>query len=223
MRFAVINGSPRGSRGNTAILLDHLTRGLNAAGCSTEIEHLSRPHSHPRAKALFQRCERVLIAFPLYTDSMPGQVMAFFESLEDLCGRVNNPSVAFLVQSGFPEAGQSRAIEHWLGLFAKRLGAPYLGTIVKGSIEGIQAMPPWMTRKLFKKIERMGHDLGTSDRLDPKALRELAGPEWTRRWRLPFLKPWIRLGAATYWDGQLKANGVFERRFDRPFAEMGPA
>jgi hypothetical protein len=200
-------------------LLDHLTRGLQAAGCSTEVEHLSLPHSQTRAKALFQRCERVLIAFPLYTDAMPGQVMAFFESLEDLCGRANNPRVAFLVQSGFPEAGQSRAVEHWLGLLAKRLGTPYLGTIIKGSIEGIQVMPAWMTRRMFKKIERIGYQLGASDRLDPKALRALAGPDWTSRWRLPFLKPWIRLGAGFYWDGQLKSNGAFERRFERPFAD----
>jgi NAD(P)H-dependent FMN reductase len=221
MRFALINGSPRGARGNTAVLLAHLTRGLQAAGCATEVEHLSLPHSHPRAKALFCRCDRVLVAFPLYTDAMPGQVMAFFESLEELCGRANNPSIAFLVQSGFPEAGQSRAVEHWLGLLAKRLGTPYLGTIVKGNVEGIQVMPAWMTAKLFKKIERIGFELGASDRLDPKALRALAGPDWISPWRLPFVKPWIPLGAASYWNGQLKANGTFARRFDRPFADTG--
>lgn len=219
MRWAIINGSPRGTRGNTPILLEQLMRGLQAAGCSTELEHLALPHSRTRAKELFGRCERVLVAFPLYTDSMPGQVMAFFESLEDLCGRVNNPGLAFLVQSGFPEAGQSRAIEHWLGLFAKRVGSPYLGTIVKGGVEGIQAMPSAMTRSMFKKVESIGHHLGANDRLDPKALRDLAGPDWTPRWRLLFSKPWIRLNAAAYWNGQLKSNGAFARRFDRPYAD----
>jgi len=217
MRWGLINGSPRGPHGNTAVLLGHLGRGLEAAGNATELVHLSRPRSQAVAKDLFRTTERAVIAFPLYTDAMPGQVMEFFESLEELCGRANNPSVAFLVQSGFPEAGQSRPVEHWLGLFAKRLGAPHLGTIVKGGIEGIQAMPAWMTRKLFSLFGQLGRSLGEGDRLDPKALRKLAGPDWTSRWRLPFFKPWTRFGAAAYWNGQLKSNGAFARRFDGPF------
>ncbi len=221
MRWALINGSPRGTRGNTAILLEHLTRGLHAAGCSTETVVLSLPHGQSKAKELFRGSERVLIAFPLYTDAMPGLVTEFFEGLAAFCGRANHPSLAFFVQSGFREAGQSRAIEHWLGLLAKRLGGPHLGTIVKGGVEGIQAMPPAMTRGLFTKIEEIGYDLGRNDALDPKALRELAGPDWISRWRFLFLEPWIRMGAAAYWNGKLRANGVFERRFDRPFAESG--
>jgi NAD(P)H-dependent FMN reductase len=190
---------------------------LEATGNATELVHLSLPRSQAAAKELFRIAERALIAFPLYTDAMPGPVMEFFESLEELCGRANNPTVAFLVQSGFPEAGQSRSVEHWLGLLAKRLGTPSLGTIVKGGIEGIQAMPAWMTRKLFSQFEQLGRNLGQSDRLDPKALRELAGPDWTSHWRLPFFKLWTRFGAAAYWNGQLKSNGAFARRFDRPF------
>ena len=219
MHWALINGSPRGTRGNTAILLDHFVRGLQRAGCSTEMGLLSLPHGHVAAKHLFRNSERVLIAFPLYTDSMPGLVMEFFESLAEFCGRANNPSLAFFVQSGFPEAGQSRAVEHWLGLLAKRLGTPHLGTIIKGGIEGIQAMPPAMTRGLFRKIEQLGYDLGSNDRLDPAGLRRLAGPDWFSRFRLLFLRPWIRMGAASYWNGKLKANRAFDRRFDRPFAE----
>ena len=172
MHWALINGSPRGKRGNTVILLGHLARGLAETGHSTEVVHLALPRGQATAKEQFRRAERIVLAFPLYTDAMPGQVMELVESLEEFCGRAENPPIAFLVQSGFPEAGQCRAVEHWLELFAKRLGARHLGTIVKGGVEGIQAMPQWMTRRLFRRIEALGRSLGSTGRFDPNALRE---------------------------------------------------
>ena len=217
MHWVLINGSPRGARGNTAILLGHLIRGLQAAGHSTEVVHLSLPRSQGAAKEAFRRAERVLVAFPLYTDAMPGIVMELFASLEEFCGRTNNPSLAFLVQSGFPEAGHSRAVERWLELLAKRLGARHLGTIVKGGIEGIAAMPPSMTRSLFQQIEELGRDLGVTGRLDPSKLRRLAGPDRMSRWRLPFFGLLIRMTGAAHWNRELRSNGAFARRFDRPF------
>ena len=165
----------------------------------------------------FADAECVFLGFPLYTDAMPGQVMELVEALEEFCGRAENPPIAFLVQSGFPEAGQCRAVEHWLELFAKRLGARHLGTIVKGGVEGIQAMPRWMTRRLFRRVEALGRSLGSTGRFDPKALRKLAGPDFTSRWRIPLLKLGMRIGATPYWNRLLKGNGAFARRFDRPF------
>lgn len=217
MHWALINGSPRGKRGNTVILLGHLARGLAETGHSTEVVHLSLPRGQAMAKEQFRRAERIVLAFPLYTDAMPGQVMELVEALEEFCGRAENPPIAFLVQSGFPEAGQCRAVEHWLELFAKRLGARHLGTIVKGGVEGIQAMPRWMTRRLFRRVEALGRSLGSTGRFDPKALRKLAGPDFTSRWRIPLLKLGMRIGATPYWNRLLKGNGAFARRFDRPF------
>ena len=217
MHWALINGSPRGKRGNTVVLLDHLARGLAETGHSTEVVHLALPRGQATAKEQFRRGERIVIAFPLYTDAMPGQVMELFEALEEFSGRADNPPIAFLVQSGFPAAGQCRAVEHWLELFAQRLGARHLGTIVKGGVEGIRAMPPWMTRRLFREIEGLGHSLGSTGGFDPKALRKLAGPDWTSRWRISLFRLGVRLGATPFWNRLLKGNGAFARRFDRPF------
>ena len=71
---------------------------------------------------LFQEAEQVLLAFPLYTDCMPGIVKVFIESLEPLCSREGNPDVGFIVQSGFPEAIHSRYVEKYLEKPSLRLG-----------------------------------------------------------------------------------------------------
>ena len=86
----------------------------------------------------FAGAECVLLGFPLYTDAMPGMVKHFIEALEPLAGRKDNPSLGFLVQSGFPEGLHSRYVERYLEKLAERLGCPYLGTIVKGNGEGVR-------------------------------------------------------------------------------------
>ncbi|HEY3356793.1 MAG TPA: NAD(P)H-dependent oxidoreductase [Polyangia bacterium] len=223
MRWTLLDGSPRGRRSNTGILLARLARGLEAAGHTTELLVLAHPRDAAAAPARFAAAERVVLGFPLYTDAMPGQVMAFIERLAPYAGRPGNPPIAFLVQSGFPEPGQSRAVERYLELLARRLGAPCLGTIVKGGVEGLQAMPRWMTRGLLTRVEALGRDLGRRGQLDPAALRALAGPDWLTGWRRLVLRVALALVSARYWDGMLRANGAWERRLERPHAESGAA
>ena len=64
-------------------------------------------------------------------------------------------------------------------------------------------------------LELLG--LGSTGRFDPKALRKLAGPDWTSRRRIPLLSLGMRGGATPYWNRLLKSNGAFTRRFDRSF------
>jgi hypothetical protein len=223
MRWSLLDGSPRGRRSNTAFLFGHLGHGLAQAGQNVEIRHLAVPAERHAAPEYFARAERFLLGFPLYTDAMPGQVMDFIERLAPLCGRTGNPPVAFLVQSGFPEPGQSRAVEALLERLARRLGSEYLGTIVKGGVEGIQTMPSWMTHKLVGRMQAIGRSLGKTGTMDARALRQLAGPEWLRGWRAPIMRLAVGLGTAMYWNGELKKNGAYERRFDKPYAPGAPA
>ena len=216
MRFTLLDGSPR-ARSNTAILLGALARGLAAEGCASELIHLARPRDRAAAPERFAAAEAVILGFPLYTDAMPGQVMELIERLAPLCGRAGNPRLGFLVQSGFPEPGQSRAIERYLERLAARLGGPYLGTIVKGGVEGIQVMPPLMTRGLLGRLEQIGRTLGRTGALDAGELAALAGPDWYPRWQRPLVKLFLALGQS-HWNRQLKANGAYERRLDRPYA-----
>ena len=218
-RLTVFNGSPRGRKGNTPLMLERFLNGFAASGARTsEIYHLNRLKEANQFPQAFAEAEGVLLGFPLYTDAMPGLVKAFIETLAPFRQRVGNPPIGFLVQSGFPEAAHSRHIERYLEKLADRLGSPYIGTIVKGGGEGTRMMPEHMTRDLFQTLNQLGKTFGETGRFEVSLLRHLAKPERYPAVLAPFFQVFLKTRQARwYWDMQLKEYGAFERRFAQPY------
>lgn len=215
-RLALFNGSPRGRKGNTPLMLGQLGLGF---GGPAETCHLVRMNETEKMVQAFGAAECAILGFPLYTDAMPGVVKHFIEALAPLAERGNNPPLGFLVQSGFPEGLHSRYIERYLQKLAERLGSPYLGTIVKGGGEGTRGMPPEMNAGLFANLQALGGGLASRGRFDPELLAALAKPERFPAILGPVFRVFLRLPVAHgYFDAMLKKNGVFDKRFARPFA-----
>jgi NAD(P)H-dependent FMN reductase len=221
MPFCVINGSPRGKSGNTQILFEKVLEGVASASNEAVARHyLNTEKGRSAAAEAFSRADLVMLGFPLYTDAMPGIVKAFIESLAPLVGREGNPKMAYLVQSGFPEAHHSRFVENYLEKLTHRLDAPYAGTIVKGGCEGVRMMPEKMNRKLFEGLHEMGVDLALTGKFNEEKLKKLARPERYPRVLAPLLKLMLKLPMAQfYWNSQLKQNDAFEDRFAKPFLD----
>lgn len=214
-RLTVFNGSPRGRKGNTPLMLEQFMQGFDGPA---EIYHLNRLKETEQMVQTFADAECILFGFPLYTDAMPGMVKRFIEALEPLAGRESNPPLGFLVQSGFPEGLHSRYVERYLEKLAARLRSPYLGTIIKGGGEGTRVMPPSMNQALFANLQSLGAGLAASGRFDPAVLMEIAKPEQYPWYMGPVFQVFLRLPIAhTYFDNMLKQNGAFEQRFARPF------
>jgi hypothetical protein len=222
-QMTVFNGSPRGRKGNTPIMLEQFGAGFaSRAGHSYEIHHLNRMKERDLHVQTFANADCVWLGFPLYTDAMPGMVKDFIEALEPLRKQGQIPPIGFLVQSGFPEALHSRHIERYLQKLAARLGAPYLGTIVKGGGEGLRMMPEKANRKLFESLQELGTRFAMSGRLDPALLSAVAGIERYPATLAPLFKLFVRTPIASwYWDSQLKQNGVYEQRFAKPYQDQG--
>lgn len=216
-RLTLFNGSPRGSKGNTPFFLREIAAGF---GRPHETHHLVRLKETPQMVQAFAEAECVILGFPLYTDSMPGVTKRFIEALEPLAGRKDNPPIGFVVQSGFPEGLHSRYVERYLEKLAERLGAPYLGTVVKGNGEGTRLMPPEMNRRLFENLQAIGRSLSSQGCLDAAALHNIAHPERFPLILWPVFQIFLRLPIAhSYFDNMLKKNNVYEKRFARPFVE----
>ena len=151
---------------------------------------------------------------------MPGIVKEFIEVLEPLAKRRGNPSIAFLVQSGFPESAHSRYVEQYLAALADRLNSPYLGTLVRGGCEGVRLQPEKMNRKLFADLNELGRQLGAQGGFDQQTMNAFSSRERYSPLLVPLMKlavktPFMRL----YWDIQLKKNNAFKDRFARPYEE----
>jgi len=221
MPLTIFNGSPRGKKGNTELLMSRFEAGYTAAGGSELHTHyLVRENDLAAQAAAFGAADHVILAFPLYTDAMPGMVKQFIEALAPFAGGDNNPSLGFVVQSGFPEPIHSRYIEQYLLKLAHRLGCQYRGTVIRGGVEGIAVQPSWMTRKTLGGFEKLGRHYAGTGRFDERVIRKFA-----KRDRLTPVQLWgyrllSKLGLANlYWNQQLKENGAFDRRFEAPYGK----
>lgn len=219
MRLTIFNGSPRGHKSNTKFLLDHFIKGFaSKEGNAYELMYLNSTKDSELHFQFFEDADVVLIAFPLYVDSMPSLVKGFIEALEPLCGRRDNPAICFFVHSGFMEAVHSHYIERYLKRLADRLGSPYLGTIIKGGTEGVQFRADKPNKGLFNDFYQLGKKFGESGQLDATLLNKISQPVQLRGLLLLIVKIVERLGIFNKgWDKMLKANNAWEQRNDRPF------
>jgi len=215
MHLTFINGSPRGKRSNTGRLMEHFIRGfLETEGNTCDIQYLVEYRNKLQDLAgIFMASSHVIIGFPLYVDSMPGSVKAFFETLAPHREKGSKPSLGFVIQCGFPETYQLRFVEKYCEKFSRRMGCPYLGSILKGGCEGLDIQPSFLTDKYYYYFHALGADFGRTGAFDPELLVKLARPEHLTAENMAQIIPFINQGL---WDAQLEANGVLEKSFDQP-------
>ena len=225
--LVLLNGSPRGERSNSMKMLKRVAEGwVRGGGAQPEVLHLVRRAQFQRAVEAFAGADVVvLLGMPLYTDAMPALVNAYIEALAPRVEAIRaggaNPTLAFLVQGGFPEAAHSRPLERYLAKLAVRLGSPYAGTIVRGGGESLQSMPEQANRKLWARLNTLGEQLARDGRFGAAELRAVAGTEQFSPSAVVLASLACRIPLVQfYWNGMLKKNGAWERRFAAPY---GPA
>jgi len=219
----LLNGSPRGERSNSMKMLSRVAEGWQQGGGGVpHILHLARRPQMERAVEAFPIVDTVLLGMPLYTDAMPGIVMRFIEALAPRVAAIEagakNPTLAFLVQSGFPEARHIRPLERYLEKLARRLACPYAGTIVRGNGESLQMMPEEANKRLWARLRELGTQLARDGRFGAAELKAVAGMEQLSRPAVALASVVAKLPVVQfYWNMQLKKNGAWERRFDAPY------
>lgn len=222
MKLTVINGSPRGKSSNTRILVDRMLDGFRSveSGYSIEVIYLKGRKNHDAGVAALRTSDIAIIAFPLYTDCMPGIVKEFIETIDPT--HFDNPDLklGFLVQSGFPEGHHAVYISRYLEKLTRRLGARYLGTVVKGGVEGIQIQPGWMKRFLDQFYD-LGQYLAMRMEFNAEIMERLANPEHLSWFMRQFYRALKATGLSNYyWNSQLKQNRAYSERFAQPYVEQ---
>lgn len=218
MKLTIFNGSPRNKKSNSKILMEHFLEGYHKVSPNEVpvyfLANVAKIDEHVKA---FEQAETVILIFPLYCDSMPGLVKEFFERVS-LMENTRDKKVGFVVQSGFPESIHSTFVEHYLQKLAKRQKWEYIGTVIKGGVEGIQVMPPMMTKKLFGCFNGLGEYFGKNGYFDPEIVESLKKPYKLSKSRLLFFRFGELFGLTNfYWNSNLKKNEAFEKRFAQPY------
>jgi multimeric flavodoxin WrbA len=220
--LVLLNGSPRGERSNSMKMLSRVAEGWQrGGGQAPEVLHLAHRTGFDRAVNAFAEADTLVLGMPLYTDAMPALVKSYIEALQPRTAAAEgtNPALGFLVQSGFPEASHSRPLERYLQKLARRFGSRYVGTIVHGGGEALQMMPDRANEKLWARLRTLGEQLAREGRFGETELRAVAGVERMSALTLALARLAVHLPIANfYWNGMLKKNGEWKRRFAAPYA-----
>ena len=82
MHLVIISGAARPrSKSNTAKVIAAFQKGFEENGNTTEVWYLSDRRQWESAAKAFRQNERILIAFPLYVENIPGILLEFLSGL----------------------------------------------------------------------------------------------------------------------------------------------
>lgn len=219
MQLTIFNGSPKGTGSNSDVLIQWLVEGVQQnSNFIIDMQYLNKIGNHDSYIKKFITSDVVLVVFPLYTDCMPGIVMAFIEKLQPLRKSLTGLKLGFVVHSGFPEALQSRQVEKYLAWLAEELSADYLGTVVMGGSEGISRMSQTAIKRKKMLFNELGRRLSQADGFDAELVKKIAGMEKLGKFSAWLLQIIVKTGILTiHMNSRLKENNAYRERFARPY------
>jgi multimeric flavodoxin WrbA len=141
-RAVLLVGSPRTKKSTSASLGGYLFEQLNARGIETQaIQIYTSLYSQERMKTMFDSIDNadlIVLAFPLYVDSLPAPVIAALEKIAAHCEDNQSPArFAAIANCGFPGANHNNTALAICSQFACQNGFVWMGGLALGAGEGI--------------------------------------------------------------------------------------
>ena len=130
MHIVIINASPHATAfSNTAKILEPFTQGILQAGGTVETYHLAQANQKVSAKEAFLKHNTIIFALPVFAATIPGFFMEFLEELANADTNMPERKIAFILQSGFPEACQRKNCEAFLKTIPALLHSSFAGIL----------------------------------------------------------------------------------------------
>jgi multimeric flavodoxin WrbA len=141
-RAVLLVGSPRTTKSTSAALGGYLMERLAERGVATRtIQIYTTLHSAARMQELIaalDAADLIVLAFPLYVDSLPAPVIAALETIATHReGQQSRQRFAALANCGFPEAQHTANALAVCELFARQAGFAWAGSLALGAGEGL--------------------------------------------------------------------------------------
>jgi hypothetical protein len=165
-----------------------------------------------------EAADLVLLAFPLYVDSLPAPAI---ETLERIAARratipaTGTQSFAALANCGFPEAHHNETALAICANFARQAGFHWAGSLALGAGEGMVHGTPLheldgRVIPLKKALDLAAETLAKGQPIPEEAQRLLAKP---------FIPPWLYRWMGVYgWRRQAKQYGMERNLKRQPYA-----
>ena len=218
-RAVLLVGSPRTRKSTSASLGSYLFDQLNQRGVEIETMQIYTSLNSPeRMKAMYaaiDRADLVVLAFPLYVDSLPAPVISALEKINQ--HRLENRArakFAAISNCGFPEAHHTDSALATCAEFARTAGFEWMGSLALGGGEGMVHGTPLneldgRAIPIKKSLEIAAEALAAGLPI-PNSARELLAK--------PVIPNWIyKLFGGWGWKQQAKKYNVQNRLSARPY------
>ncbi|NTV64547.1 MAG: NAD(P)H dehydrogenase [Oscillochloris sp.] len=222
-RAVLLVGSPRTNKSSSAALGGYLVDQLAALGVDTQTIQLYTTLNSPvRLHAMLETLDSadlIVLAFPLYVDSLPAPVMLALEQIAAYrAGRRGDQRMLAIANCGFPE---SHHCDHALALcarFADQAGLIWAGGMALGAGEGIVHGEPLS--------QSGGRTRSLRQALDQAAAALIAGrpapPEAIKRMARPVIPNWLYLLVGSLgWGQQARRYNTQRRLREAPYQQVG--
>lgn len=219
-------GSPRPSRSTSESLGTYLLNRLHENGIETETLIIHRSlKSDEQQEALLSATDRadlIILAFPLYVDSLPALVI---KTLELIAKRRQTRQISkkqgllCIVNNGFPEAHQNDTALAICRRFAREAKFEWSGGLALGGGGAIDGKPLVSLRGMVRNV-RKSLDLTADALIEDKPVPQEAVELMAK----PLIPAWIyRMVGSFGWKRQAKKHGAHKKLDDRPYQQSHPS
>ncbi len=218
-RAVLLVGSPRTRKSTSNALGAYLMERLSAHGLETETIQVYTSLSNPEKMSLLLEkvgaSDLVVLAFPLYVDTLPAPVISLLEQIAARrSGQTSHNSFAALVNCGFPETSHCTNVLAVCTEFARQTGTEWKGGLALGAGEGMIHGTP--LNELDGRVIPLKNALDLAaealagGRPIPAQAKELLAK--------PFIPAWLyRLMGVIGWRQQAKRWGAVKMIKSKPY------
>ena len=221
MSALILTGSPKGRISASYSLASMLAEGLRENNVSVSIEpvHASLRTEEGTSRLLdaVDGADLVVLAFPLYVDSLPAPLTRLLELVAERrtgSSSPGTPRLAAMVQCGFPESHQCDTAVGICRLFAERTGMRWAGALAMGmggSVVGDIRRLPGGGKNILDALKMAAESLAKGGAIPVEATTLFAKPIMPR-WMYTLVG---NLG----WRMQLRKNKARRPMSYRPYSQ----
>lgn len=108
MKISIINGSPKGGKSTSELMIGYLTAGMS--DYDVKIYNICKTILSEEQYTNIKNSDVLIFAFPLYIDSIPSHLLRFLVELEEQTFQRKDIMVYCIVNNGFYEGKQNRIV-----------------------------------------------------------------------------------------------------------------
>lgn len=190
----ILNGSPRAPKSNSRRYAEIFSQ---ACACGTEYLPLT-PKNHLEVCGRLPEFTDVLLAFPLYADSLPVSLLRFLKTLEEN-PPAHKPVISVLINCGFLEPQQNDVAVRMVRLFCAQNGYRFGSVLEIGGGEAILDTP--FRFLAARKIRKLAACIAR-------------GKHRTLRVTMPLSRKMFLKASASYWTRYGEKNGVTREQME---------